>query len=33
MGAFQFCYFGTQKPRTFKLFIKNLLAEIFEFVN
>ena len=33
MGAFQYCYFGTQNPRTFKLFIKISLAEVFEFVN
>ena len=33
MDAFQCCYLGNQYPRTFKLFIKISLGEIFQFVN
>ena len=33
LGVFQYCFFGTMKSCAFKLFIKILLAEIFENVN
>ena len=33
MRVFQEYDFGTQNSRTFKLFIKISLAEIFEFIN